>query len=125
MTHRKDRRHRVRIDVDCTTHGVFVSNRVSNISRSGAFIESDKPLPIDAEVQMTLALPESGQEVHAVGRVIWNYDMRKETAQFVPGMGIKFMDMSAEDRALLEDYVERLTRLVQPLADAENPSRST
>ena len=124
MTHRKDRRHRVRIDVDCTTHGMFVSNRVSNISRGGVFIESDKPLPIDAEVQMTLALPESRREVHAVGRVIWYYDMRRVTAQLVPGMGIKFMDMSAEDRALLEDYVDRLTSLVQPLAEAENPPRS-
>jgi uncharacterized protein (TIGR02266 family) len=114
----------VRIDVDCTTHGMFVSNRVSNISRGGVFIESDKPLPIDAEVQLTLALPESRREVHAVGRVIWYYDMRRVTAQLVPGMGIKFMDMSAEDRALLEDYVDRLTSLVQPLAEAENPPRS-
>ncbi len=121
MTHRRDRRHKVRIQVDCTTQDMFVANRVTNISRGGVFVETRDPLPLDAEIQLTLTLPECQRTIRTVGRVIWNYDIRRGTAHVVPGMGIKFMDMSAADRTLLEEYLARLTRLIQPLSEAEPP----
>lgn len=107
---RADKRYEVNIPVDCTTQHVFISNHVCNISRGGLFIRSDKPLPLQAEVSIVLRLPEAGTSIRATGRVVWNYDMQKGTSRIIPGSGIRFVDMSASDRAILESYLKRLAK---------------
>jgi type IV pilus assembly protein PilZ len=105
---RAHQRFEVEIPVDCSTKQMFVSNHVSNISRGGLFIASPNPLPLDAEVSLVIRLPGHVRPILAKGRVVWNYDIRKGTTQIIPGSGIKFSDIPAGDRALLEEYLERL-----------------
>jgi uncharacterized protein (TIGR02266 family) len=112
-------RFRVDIEVSCSTSGLFLSNRVTNISRGGLFIQSSSPLPLQAEVDLALTLPETGATIQATGRVIWNYDVAKGSSHLVPGSGIKFVDISPGDRALLEDC---LARLAGAAATAERQS---
>lgn len=107
---REHQRYEVTIPVDCSTKHVFVANHVSNISRGGLFLRSDKPLPLAAEVALVLRLPDVGQSIRAVGRVVWNYDLQKGTSRIVPGSGIRFVDMSPADRVTLEGYLDRLAR---------------
>jgi len=95
-------RYEVSMPVDCSTRDVFVSSQFCNISRGGMFIKSDTPLPIDTEVSLVLRLSEPGRSIRARGRVVWNYDMAKGTTRIVPGSGIRFTDMAAEDREALE-----------------------
>ena len=101
-------RYEVTIPVDCTTQQFFLANHVCNISRGGLFIRSDKPLPLETEVSLVLRLPEANLCIRAMGRVVWNYDIAKGTSRIVPGSGIRFVDMTASDRATLEAYLERL-----------------
>jgi type IV pilus assembly protein PilZ len=105
---RQHQRFEVDIPVDCSTRQIFVSNHVSNISKGGLFIPSPNPLPLDAEVSLVLRLPGHARPILARGRVVWNYDIRRGTTQIVPGSGIKFIEIPAGDRALLEQYLERL-----------------
>jgi uncharacterized protein (TIGR02266 family) len=105
---RVDPRYTVDIVVDCTTQGLFVSHRVTNISKGGLFIQAEPSLPIGSEIALTLTLPVSGTRIHATGRVAWNYDVRKKDSRLVPGMGIKFVDMGTDDRAALEDCLAAL-----------------
>ena len=107
---RAHERYEVTIPVDCTTQDIFLSNHVCNISRGGLFIRSDKPLPLQAEVSLVLRLPEAGVSIRATGRVVWNYDMQKGTSRIIPGSGIRFVDMSASDRATLESYLKQLAK---------------
>ncbi len=107
---RTHQRYEVTIPVDCTTQHLFVANHVSNISKGGLFIRSDKPLPLEAEVSLVLRLPEAGLCIRAKGRVVWNYDMPKGTSRIVPGSGIRFLDMSPADRTTLEGYIDGLAR---------------
>lgn len=109
-------RYRVDIPVDCTTRDAFFSNRVMNLSRGGLFLRSDSPLPLQAEVDLEFRLPETGATIQARGRVIWNYDVAKCSSHIVAGSGIKFVDLSAADRARLEDCLAQLA-----LADAPPP----
>jgi uncharacterized protein (TIGR02266 family) len=106
-------RYEVSIPVDCSTRDAFVSSQFCNISRGGMFIRSDTPLPIDAEVTLVLRLPGPGRSIRARGRVVWNYDMVKGTTRIVPGSGIRFVDMAAEDLETLEGF----------LVDLGQPSR--
>ena len=52
--------------------------------------------------------------IHATGRVIWNYDVAKGSSRIVPGSGIKFVDLSPHDKALLEACLERLANAASP-----------
>lgn len=107
-------RYRVDIPVDCTTREAFFSNRVTNLSRGGLFLRSDTPLPLQAEVDLEFTLPGTATTIQATGRVIWNYDVAKGSSRIVPGSGIKFVDISAADKALLEDCLARLASADTP-----------
>lgn len=107
---RAHQRYEVAIPVDCTTAHLFISNQVSNISKGGLFIRSDRPLPLESEVSLVLRLPDAGVSIRATGRVVWNYDMVKGTSRILPGSGIRFVAMTPSDRAALEDYITRLAR---------------
>lgn len=102
-------RYRVDIPIDCSTRDLFIANHVTNLSRGGLFIQSRHPLPLQAEVDLAFTLPD-GPRIQATGRVIWNYDVAKGSVRIIPGSGIKFTDMSPEDRARLEDCISRLAQ---------------
>lgn len=104
----RNRRYKVNIRIDCATRDMFVSNRVTNISRGGVFVASDHPIPFNSEVDLRLVLPQSQVTIAARGRVVWTYDVQRTTGRLVPGAGIKFIDMSPADRALIEQYLEGL-----------------
>jgi uncharacterized protein (TIGR02266 family) len=100
-------RYSVAIRVDCATRDLFMANRITNISRGGVFIE--KVLPLDAEVELSFTLPGSDVTIGAKGRVVWTYDIRKDSFHLVEGSGIRFVGMPAEERLILEDYLRTLT----------------
>jgi uncharacterized protein (TIGR02266 family) len=102
----REPRYRVEIRVDCTTKDLFLANRITNISRGGFFIEAN--LPLHSEIDLCFRIPESQMAIDAKGQVIWTYDMKKDSAQLVSGSGIKFTEIAAEDRRLLEQYLEKL-----------------
>jgi len=102
----REPRFRVDIQVDCTTRDFFVANRMTNISRGGFFIEAD--LPLHSEIDLCFRLPGEKAAIGAKGRVIWTYDIRKNSARIVSGSGIKFTEMAHEHRLLLESYLRSL-----------------
>ncbi len=106
---RKDTRLDVTIKVDYATKGMFVSNYVTNLSRGGVFIQTDDPLPIQSQINLTFTLPEFNITIKAKGKVTWTYDIKKGTSIIIPGMGIKFTDLTAEHKALIEDYISKLS----------------
>jgi type IV pilus assembly protein PilZ len=104
---RLHQRYEVEIWVDFSTLDLEMSGYVLNVSEGGVFVRSDRPLPLDADVDLVLTLP-TGYTVQARGRVVWNHDLTKEAPQGMGGSGIRFVDMPPEDRALLHDYVDSL-----------------
>jgi type IV pilus assembly protein PilZ len=105
---RQHPRYQVSIPADCSTRQLFFSNHVCNISKGGLFLQSDSPLPLNEEVSLVLHLPGEKKNIFATGRVIWNLG-ESGSAHVVPGSGIRFVGMTASDRAMLESYLEDLT----------------
>ncbi len=101
-------RYIVAIKVDCSTKEMFVSNHVMNISRGGMFIASETPFPISTELLLKLTLDDT-TTIEARGRVVWTYDIRKGSSKVIPGSGIKFLDLTPEHAARLEDFLSGLT----------------
>jgi type IV pilus assembly protein PilZ len=101
-------RYEASFPVECSTRQFYFSNNVRNISKGGLFLRSDRPLPLNEEVSLVLHLPGTEKGIYATGRVIWTHDS-EGSHQLVPGSGIRFVGMTASDRAALESYLAQLT----------------
>jgi type IV pilus assembly protein PilZ len=112
----REPRYAVDISVDETTTEIFTGGRVTNISRGGLFIETSNPLPLQTAVDLVLRLPEIATVIKLSGRVVWTYDVRRTTSRLMTGSGIKFMDMSPDQRDVLEGYLARIVREDEPPA---------
>ena len=111
----REPRYQVDIQVDEQTSSMFTAGRVTNISRGGLFMESPTPLPIKSRIDLALQLPEIRTVLHLQGRVVWTYDIRRTNSRIMTGTGIKFEDMSPEQRQVLEWYLLRVApREVRP-----------
>jgi uncharacterized protein (TIGR02266 family) len=106
---REHPRYDVSIPVDCSTRQSYFSNQARNISKGGLFLQSATPLPLDAEISLVLHLPGAKRNIFATGRVIWSGDTGKGTTPIGSGSGIRFVGMTASDRAALESYLAGLT----------------
>jgi uncharacterized protein (TIGR02266 family) len=106
-TPRTNPRYEVSIRVDCESRGMFVSNRVMNISRGGLFIASNEPFPLQSEVTLRLSLGDHAV-IEAHGKVVWNYDLPRDSFRITPGSGIRFTNLTPENRGKLERYLAEL-----------------
>lgn len=98
----------IRIQVDYQTKDFFTSNYTMNIGKGGLFIQTDDPFPISSRIQIDLNLPQSGVAMEIIGKVVSTSGVVKGSRKIVPGMGIKFVDFSPENKKQLEDYIDNL-----------------
>jgi hypothetical protein len=86
------------VEVDCRTMDdadMSVAARISDLSASGAFLDSMNPLP--PGTKLALRFKAGPREVRVAAEVV------HMMPQF--GMGVRFLDLSGEDRAAIEALV--------------------
>ena len=109
--------HRVpaRLQVRFGTHGGQVLTDFSvNVSTGGVFIETAQRFAAEEPLQTTFVLPDREQPVTCSSRVAWvNAAERPTTPSLPPGIGLQFLDLSAEDRAAILAFVKG--KLLSPL----------
>jgi Tfp pilus assembly protein PilZ len=91
--------------------------QVENISRGGAFVRTDRPLEVGAELTVQLARPGLRRVLSIAARVTSCVDTETgRLARRVPGMGVMFDSLDA-------GQTERLLALLKDLGmpDAETP----
>lgn len=102
-----DRRNQVRrtVNRDFASVEEFITEYVSNISRTGAFIRSDDPLPVGTSVNLrfTLILDEL-ETIEGVGEVVRVVSPGGNEAA---GMGVVFREMSAVSKGIIERILVR------------------
>lgn len=74
-----------------------------NISEQGMFVRMDHPLSRDAELICDICLPEPQATLPVRGRVVWVQH------QPTPGIGVKFIELSEQDRLRLAQICARDT----------------
>ena len=85
-------------EVECSGVGMGLSPlnpRISDISASGAFIDSITHIPEGSKVKVKFML--GGREISATAEIAHSMP------QF--GMGIRFLDLSEENRKAIEQFV--------------------
>ena len=110
-----DKRSASRVDVmwsvDCQTDDTFLYASITNISALGIFVQTTEPLPVGATLHLRFASdPHAGAFVLR-GRVQWLNEVRPLGDNPNPGMGIMFLDLTADERERLVEVVKTIAYL--------------
>lgn len=78
----------------------------SDLSKGGMFLSTEQFLPVNAVIRVNLELGSGSAEIPIICRVVYVRDHAAARAVGKPcGMGIEFLDLSAECLALIEAYI--------------------
>lgn len=101
--------HRIAVAVDCASDETFLFVYVASASDLGIFVPTESPLPVGTTVRIDF---ESG-DLTFDGEVVWVNPL-KNGDNANPGMGIRFVSMSREDRELVVSFVRAIAYLDEP-----------
>lgn len=113
---RKERRIKVNIPIKIIFQkSLEISGKTENLSRLGAYVETDKEIPAGAEVDVILGIPKYKREASCAGEVrctgnVFRCGVIKETgSKKYYGIGVFFVDFFKEaDREKLSRYIDFL-----------------
>jgi uncharacterized protein (TIGR02266 family) len=104
---RKEPRIPIQLKVDVESpNDHYLFEYSSNLSQNGIFIQSAEPLDPGTLVNIQFHLPDD-YLIRTRGEVIWVNDEEEEE----PGMGIKFIGISEEDRDRILNSLKKLAIL--------------
>lgn len=105
---RLDGRAPIELKVEYKRVNTFFADYTKNISKGGTFIKTRKPLDIGTEFLFRLHVPALGAPLALRGRVQWVVNEGEEGPGESPGMGIRFIYESEEQKAEVHARVEHL-----------------
>jgi uncharacterized protein (TIGR02266 family) len=73
----------------------------ADVSGGGAFLRSDMLFEVGEQLLLQFSLP-NGRTIRARGRVVRATRDQDDNKERMPGMGVEFIDLSAEDRAAID-----------------------
>ena len=88
---------------------------LTNLSLGGAFLATEKPLPIATPMHLHVFLPWKLGEFEAEARVVWS--SRTGTKTDPPGLGLKFTGLDSHAEGRLRAYVDSFFRLVAQIEE--------
>jgi response regulator RpfG family c-di-GMP phosphodiesterase len=100
---RRDLRTLTRIEVSLEKNGRFLIGRSVNISSTGMLLELDRVLPGEGQLRLHFYLPGERQPLQIEAQVL-----RAEFVGTLAKYGLHFVDVSEEERELIEKFVLRL-----------------
>ncbi|MFN7131312.1 MAG: TIGR02266 family protein [Myxococcales bacterium] len=93
----------IELKVDYKKVNSFFADYTKNISKGGTFIKTKKPLAVGTRFLFKLTIPRREQPFELLGEVVWARSEGEE-----PGMGIRFVYSSDEQRRDFETIVEQM-----------------
>jgi type IV pilus assembly protein PilZ len=97
-----ERRSYERIDVewsvDCETEQTFLYASITNISEMGIFVATHEPLEVGTRLTLRFAMPGEQAPFILFGQVAWVNPIKLLSDNPNPGMGIRFVELSSENR---------------------------
>jgi type IV pilus assembly protein PilZ len=102
--------------VDCETDDTFLYASIRNISELGIFVATREPLTVGTRMTLRFTPPGSDAGFMLAGVVQWINPIRLLSENRNPGMGIRFVDITADDRERLVDAI----RTIAYVRDGDN-----
>ncbi len=101
-------RYEVEWAVDCVADDTFLYAAIANISAMGIFVTTTDPLAIGTRLVLSFE-PPGYEPFKLEGEVAWINAVRTDGDNPNPGMGVRFVNLHADDR-------ERLVEVVRTIA---------
>jgi type IV pilus assembly protein PilZ len=111
---REHQRFDTSIAVDYASGETFLFAYLQNISEMGIFIRTDHPARVGTRLRLRFQV-EHGEPLTLDGEVTWINPLRASGDNLNPGMGVRFIELSADKR----EEVVGLVRTVAYLRDEE------
>lgn len=109
---RKSQRILVDLEVDYQCEDTFLFAYITDLSAFGIFIRTNNPEPPGTRLNLRFRLPEENVTMALEGEVIWINAFRPgDFNNLNPGMGVKFVDLSDEDKAQVLDLIRKVAYL--------------
>jgi type IV pilus assembly protein PilZ len=100
---RRTPRVRCREKIEFHNSKTFVSSCLLDITAGGVFIETDAPLPMDAQCALRLNIPGDQATMNMPGHAVWI----KQRANSMPtGMGVHCINLSPEQASKIQGFIE-------------------
>ena len=107
MERRKNSRIPISLEVSFDSGEQVLSSYLFDIGDGGIFIGTPQPLEEGSSIRLYFHLPEVTNSLLVMGTVIWRQGSDDSSR---PGMGIRFDDISDDDRERLDAFLmEQLT----------------
>jgi len=105
----RERRSSERIEVtwsvDCETDETFLYASIANISEVGIFVRTVYPLTVGTRLTLRFAAPKMPEAFILRGVVQWVNEVRALADNPNPGMGVSFLELTAEERERIVDVI--------------------
>lgn len=86
----------------------ILTNYSINLSTGGIFVETSMILPEDTNLTVKFKLPNTDTMIVVKARVAWvNSPESLKKATLPVGMGLHFLDLSAEDMCAIRTYLDK------------------
>ena len=90
------REERLTINKEFESYDAFISEYVTNISRTGAFVRSKTPLPVGTKVNLRFTvIMDDIETIEGIGEVV-------RVDEEPSGMGVVFTELSSYSKGLLD-----------------------
>jgi hypothetical protein len=90
------REERLTINKEFESYDAFISEYVTNISRTGAFVRSKTPLPVGTKVNLRFTvIMDDIETIEGIGEVV-------RIDEEPSGMGVVFTELSSYSKGLLD-----------------------
>ncbi len=90
-----------RLNVSFESYGEIREVLMTNLSRGGIFVASDRPLPIGTKVQVKIRIEESGNVINVSGEVV-SQNIGADLVTEERGMGLRFVGLNASQKKVVD-----------------------
>lgn len=95
----------LKADIGIQSENNFYTGFSEDISEGGIFITTYDFKPIGTQINITFTMP-NGYVIMAGGTVRWLREFNPTTPDMKPGMGIQFEELSPEDKAQVDEFLQ-------------------
>ena len=98
-------RANLKVFVGIDNEAKFFTGFSQDISEGGIFVATYDPLPLGQAVDLLFTLPDR-YSIRTKGNVSWVRSVKDASTDIPPGMGIRFRDLTEEDKGHVLKYID-------------------
>lgn len=108
LTSRKEPRTEKILSLNYADKATFVDAHTENVGTRGLFIRTDNPFKAGEQFLLELVLPGLPESMNIKCEVVWA-NKEEDAGDHPNGMGVKFVEITAEDEHTLKEYLNPKT----------------